>query len=41
MTFISMTFGTTNVVRYMRGKEVMKNITTVRRLHPTVALMEN
>jgi len=38
MTFVNMAFGTKNIVRYTTGKEVMKNITTVRRLHPTVAL---
>jgi len=38
MAFISMTFGATNIVRYTRGRVWMQNITTVSRLHPTVAL---
>jgi len=41
MTFISMTFGATNMVRYAMGRESMENITAARRLHPTVTLMEN
>ena len=38
MTFVSMVFGTVNIARYTMGKEWMENITTVRRLHPTVTL---
>jgi hypothetical protein len=38
MTFISMVLGTMNIVRYMMGKDLVQNTTTVRRLHPTVAL---
>jgi len=39
MTSISMMFGAPNVVRYTRGREWLQNITNMRRLHPTVALL--